>query len=139
MKPFLHAKNSARKFGGDPLDYLELHTWFDSTKAVIPDMRHRMILHNAFGIFISESVFGKIVQMPNGEFKRTSYIINSDGAHVQVRDLGEEHVLEDLGTIPTLVQCLSSLPLETWMGGMRKVTKITIPAEDVLRGLGVID
>lgn len=96
-------------------------------------------MHNAFGIFMSESIFGKIIQMPNGEFKRTSYIINSDGAHVQVRDLGEEHVLEDLGTIPTLDKCLHSLPLETWMGGMRKVTKITIPAEKMLRQLGVVD
>ena len=31
--PVEHAKSSARKFGGSWLDYLEIHEWFDATKA----------------------------------------------------------------------------------------------------------
>lgn len=46
-----------------------------------------MILHNALGIFICEQVFG-------------TYFTNSDGKIVQVRDVAEQHVLDDLGTIP---------------------------------------
>jgi len=39
MKPWVHAENSARKFGGTPKDYLRIHDWFDQTKAHFPDMR----------------------------------------------------------------------------------------------------
>jgi hypothetical protein len=34
---------------------------------------------------------------------------------VCVRDLGEEHVVEDLGTIPTVEQWLRNMPIEPWM------------------------
>jgi hypothetical protein len=107
MKPYLHAKISAGRFGGKPEDYLELHDFFDSTKAHFPDMRHRAILHNSFGIFLLEKIFG-------------TFITNSDGTKVQVRDIGEEHVLQDLGTIPTLQDYLQHMSLETWMGGPTK-------------------
>jgi hypothetical protein len=43
------------------------------------------------------------------------YIINSDEKKVCVRDLGEEHVVEDLGTIPTVEQWLRNMPIEPWM------------------------
>lgn len=127
MKPYKHAQISARKFGGVPEDYLEIHTWFDHTKGHIADVRHRAVLHNAFGIWLCESVFGDIIQMPDGSFKRTSYITNSNGDKVQVRDIGEQHVIDDLGRIPSLVECLATLPIEKWFGGpIRKVKKTTL-------------
>lgn len=49
--PIVHARNSARKFGGKMEDYLEIHEWFDETKAWIPDMRHRALRHHSEGIF----------------------------------------------------------------------------------------
>lgn len=104
MKPYLHATISAKRYGGKPEDYLEIHDFFDITKAHVPDMRHRAILHNSFGIFLLEKVFG-------------TTMTNSDGRKVQVRDLGEQHVLEDLGTIPTLQDYLKHMSLEPWMGG----------------------
>lgn len=36
-----HAKNSSRRFRGKPEDYLEIHRWFDQTKAHLADARHR--------------------------------------------------------------------------------------------------
>jgi hypothetical protein len=104
MKPFCHAKNSARKWGGKPEDYQAIHDFFDSSKAAMPDVRHRAILHSAFGIFVLEKVFG-------------TTITNSDGRQVSVRDIGEDHVLEDLGFIPTVERWLKHMPIETWMGG----------------------
>lgn len=104
MKPHAHAKNSANKYGGKPEDYQALHDFFDSTKAALPDMRHRAILHSALGIFLLERVFGPTMT-------------NSDGRIVSVRDVGEDHVIEDLGFIPTVERWLKNLPLETWMGG----------------------
>lgn len=99
MKPWKHALNSARKHGGKPEDYLKIHDWFDQTKAHVADMRHRAVLHNSFGIYLLEQCFG-------------TNLVNSDGKTVSVRDIGEEHVLEDLGCIPTLVECLKTMPLK---------------------------
>lgn len=115
MKPFQHAKNSARKYGGRPEDYQALHDFFDSSKAALPDMRHRAVLHSSFGIFVLERVFG-------------TTIVNSDGRHVCVRDIGEDHVIEDLGFIPTVEHWLRNMREEPWMFGNRRGAKTrTIP------------
>lgn len=103
MKPLIHAKNSVRKFGGKVEDYLELHNWMDHTKAHLPDLRHRMILHNSWGIYVGESIFGVFFE-------------NSEGKEVSTRDVLEQHVVDDLGHIPTLEKCMSSLTAEPWMG-----------------------
>lgn len=104
MKPHVHAKNSVRRWGGKPEDYQAIHDWFDQSKAAMPDMRHRAVLHSAFGIFLCEKQFGIT-------------ITNSDGRVVSVRDIGEDHVVEDLGFIPTLERWLQHLPVEEWMLG----------------------
>lgn len=104
MKPYVHAVSSANKFGGKLEDYLKIHDWFDQTKGHIGDNRHRAILHNSFGIFLAEQVFGHV-------------IVNSEGKQVSVRDIGEQHVTEDLGAIPTISDYLSELPYKDWMHG----------------------
>jgi len=101
--PFYHAKSSARKFGGQPEDYIALHEWFDQTKAHLPDARHRSVLHSSFGIYLAQQVFGEVI------------LRKSDGKPVPTRMLGEQHVLEDMGMIPTLQDWLKELPLRSWM------------------------
>jgi hypothetical protein len=49
--PLEHAKSSARKFGGVAYDYLPIHQWFDESKAIMADVRHRALRHHAEGIF----------------------------------------------------------------------------------------
>lgn len=90
MKPYLHARISAKKFGGDPEDYMEIHNWFDHTKAHIADMRHRALLHNSWGIWLCEQIFGDLILLPDGTPKKTTYITNSEGKKVQVRDVAEQ-------------------------------------------------
>lgn len=107
MKPWIHASKSAKKYGGSPQDYIAVHDFFDSTKAAMPDMRHRAVLHSAFGIFLVEKVFGTIIK-------------NSEGREVSVRDLGEDHVIEDLGFIPTMEQWLGNLTRQKWMYGSQR-------------------
>lgn len=107
MKPHLHARNSARRHGGEPTDYQDIHDFIDSTKIALPDVRHRALLHNAFGCFLVERVFGTT---------RT----NSAGKTYSPRDVAEEHVQEDLGFIPTLEKCFALLPLSTWFGGGKR-------------------
>lgn len=102
MKPFIHAQNSAKKFGGNQDDYLKIHNWFDETKAHFADNRHRALRHHTFGIFEAEKVFGIV-------------ITNSDNKQVSVRDIGEQHVLEDLGFIPTVSDYLNLMEYKPWM------------------------
>jgi hypothetical protein len=105
MKPMIHARSSARRYGGLPEDYLKIHDWFDQTKSAHADVRHRAVLHNAFGCFIAEQVFGH-------------EITNSDGKKVSVRDIAEQHVMEDMGgKIPSLSDWLNNMTMQPWMGG----------------------
>jgi hypothetical protein len=113
MKPLYHAQSSVKRYGGTVEDYFPIHNFFDSSKACLPDVRHRALLHSSFGIFVLEKAFGE-------------YIINSDNKKVCVRDLGEDHVVEDMGTIPTVEQWLKKLPIEEWMYSHRYLPKKTI-------------
>jgi len=61
MKPFIHAKRSARKWGGIPPDYQAIHDFLDSPKSAFCDVRQRAILHNSFGIYLAEQVFGTTI------------------------------------------------------------------------------
>ena len=101
--PFYHAKSSAKKYGGQPEDYIAIHEWFDQTKAHLPDARHRSILHSSFGIYLAQQVFGEVI------------VRKSDGKPVPTRLLGEQHILEDMGFIPTVQDWLKELPMKSWM------------------------
>lgn len=106
MKPYVHAKNSVKRYGGSINDYMPIHDWFDSTKAAYADFAHRAILHNTFGIFLAEQLFG-------------TTITNSDGKVVSVRDVAEDHVKEDCsGRIPTIQDWLGNLEPQPWMLGV---------------------
>lgn len=131
MKPLLHANISAKKFGGRPEDYIEIHNWFDQTKAHIADARHRIVLHNSFGIFLCEQVFGTIVPMYDGTFKKMPYIINSDGKQVSVRDIAERHVYDDMGCIPSLSELLDKAQLHESIVGGIKPKKIVVDRDSV--------
>jgi hypothetical protein len=110
MKPLLHANLSVKKYGGVVEDYLPIHNFIDSSKATHPDVRHRAILHSAFGCYITEQVFGV-------------YITNSAGKQVCVRDIAENHIQEDVGFIPTVEQYLNNMVIVPWMSGTQKGRK----------------
>jgi uncharacterized protein YueI len=96
MDPIVHAKNSAKKFGGIPDDYLKIHQYLDISKTLLPDNRHRLFLHNTLGILLTINQFG-------------DYIENSEGVSVPVRYIAESHIIEDLGRIPTIEECANKL------------------------------
>lgn len=66
------------------------------------DMRHRSLKHHSAGIYEAERVFG-------------NSIINSDGKEVFVRYIGEQHVIEDLGFIPSLEDWFENMEMQKWM------------------------
>lgn len=111
--PYHHSISSVKKHGGRWQDYIQIHNWFDETKSSFPDMRHRALRHHAEGIFWCEEKFGVV-------------ITNSDGKEVPVRFIGEQHVLEDIGFIPTIKDYLKEMTPANWMyvpGEGRKILK----------------
>ena len=108
--PYHHAVSAAREWGGVPEDYLDIHNWFDETKQVLPDQRHRAIRHHETGVFEAERIFG-------------SAITTSEGRTIPVRWIGERHVREDVGFIPTVADWLKGMPLERWMTRARPLSR----------------
>lgn len=111
MKPLHHSKISVKQHGGCIEDYQPIHDFFDQTKQCLPDIRHRALLHSSWGIFLVEQVFG-------------AYITNSDGKEVSVRQLGEEHVIQDMGFIPTVEWWFLNTPIEDRMMGKAAQKKL---------------
>ena len=103
--PMEHAKSSARKWGGEPQEYLKYHEWFDETKAWIGHSKHRMFRHHSEGIFQLEQIFG-------------ISFVNSVGKTVYIRYIGEQHVKEDCNNyIPSAkewVKMIESGKPELW-------------------------
>lgn len=82
MQPWRHAKSSARRFGGDWRDYLDIHEFVDFAKTACGDLRHRIVLHNAdVGVALAALAF------PDRAFC----------AEIVLR-----HIEEDVGRTPTL-------------------------------------
>jgi hypothetical protein len=88
-------------------DYLDIHEFMDSSKAAVPDHRHRAVLHSAFGVFVVERAFGSVR-------------INSQDKQYSTRQVAEDHVIEDLGFIPTLESYLNNMKLQPWMSGTQR-------------------
>jgi hypothetical protein len=115
--PYKHSQSSAKKFGGKPEDYLDIHELMDSTKTTFADNRHRALTHNIwFVAYVLPKIFGHV---------RT----NSDGKEYNVKDVGEYHVLEDFGMqfIPTVQDYLQEMEIQPWMSGGGKFKPSSTP------------
>lgn len=105
MIPQIHAENSAKRYGGLPIDYIDLHRLMDSSKNCISDNRHRFLTHNSW--FITT-----IIPLVFGERRQ-----NSDGKWYNTKDVCEFHCLEDfrMKFIPTPQDYAEHMTLEMWM------------------------
>jgi hypothetical protein len=110
--PLKHSESSARLFGGVPKDYLHIHTVMDSSKLFLADWRHRALLHNTFGIHVFEQLIG------------ASFTRQSDGKGVCTRTVITQHIMEDLGAVPTAGEFLREMPLKPWMTGISAKQKL---------------
>lgn len=133
--PYHHAVSSVRKWGGVTDDYIDVHRFFDQSKSSLADFRHRAMLHNTAGIFLAEQFFGQTITLS------TCRICGEDAEHgnhhrgiligrdheflakqIPTRWIGEQHVQEDLGRIPTLADWLSRIAPEPWMNRSRRLS-----------------
>lgn len=111
---FHHALSSARRFGGVAEDYLPLHTWLDEFETITADVWNRALRHHAEGIFTLERIFG-------------TTITASTGREVPVRLIGEQHVIEDLGFIPSFADWVRCIRPEPWMGRAQPIHRSVYP------------
>jgi hypothetical protein len=103
--PYIHSLSSCKKYGGKPEDYLDIHELMDSSKCTFADNRHRVLTHNIWFITtILPKVFGH-------------QRMNSDGKPYNVKDIGEQHCLEDFRHkfIPTPQDYISEMSIQPWM------------------------
>lgn len=111
MNSYYHAKAAARRWGGDPEHYIEIIEFMDETKKAFPDIRHRALLHNSYGVWLVEKVFGRVIEVPKAE---------GGTKQIPVREIAEQHILEDLGFIPEVGDWLRGIDIKVWMGGKQK-------------------
>lgn len=100
--PYHHALSSVKKFGGTVNDYTYIHAWFDESKSAYADFRHRALRHHSMGIFQLERLFGSV-------------IVNSDNKEIPIRLIGEQHIIEDLGRIPSIQDWYETIVPKEWM------------------------
>lgn len=150
MKPSVHSNLSIRKYGGTPSDYQEIHDFLDMSKMAHADIRHRCILHNTLGPFLAERGIG--VNHSKAEYLKAKYnwseeeyrdilglaadrsgttIINSDGNKVSVRDVAEQHIIQDMGEIPSVSKYLNDMPIYDWLGHGQKILKKIVLKMDI--------
>ncbi len=96
MTPWHHAISSAKKFGGRPEDYAELHNWFDETKGLTANWTHRALRHHSAGVEEAIRKFGH-------------YLTVAGSLKVATKAVAEQHVIEDCGFIPSVLDWLQPL------------------------------
>lgn len=90
MNYWKHSLLSKKKFNGITEDYLHIHKFIDVSKLFYFNIKHRILLHNTYGIDICVQKFGET-------------LTNSEGQTILIRDIVAEHCKEDLmGVVPTL-------------------------------------
>lgn len=119
--PYHHALSSVKKWGGTVDDYLACHEFFDASKLILADFRHRALRHHAEGVFLLEQVHGKTLTL-------------STGRVIPTRWVGEQHLREDLGFIPSFADWARSIRAEPWMGRTRKIEPEASPPDGSAHG-----
>jgi hypothetical protein len=103
MHPYHHALSSVKKWAGKVEAYLPIHQSFDASKARFADgARHRALRHHSEGIFLCEQILGPT-------------LTTSAGRVIPTRWVGEQHVQEDCGFIPTVADWLRHIEVQPWM------------------------
>jgi hypothetical protein len=103
----IHSASSVRRFGGEINDYIAIHQKMDCSKAYISHNGHRALTHHTFWIHeVMIPIFGYTIKISNGR-------------DICVKDICEQHILEDFGMkyIPTAQDYIENIENKDWMNG----------------------
>lgn len=98
-----HVERCIERWGGTADLYEPISTFLDSTKLYLSDWRHRILLHSTLGVMWVEELFPKIITHKNIKAEGGGYSVSA-------RTVAEQHILEDLGLVPTAKWMLRELP-----------------------------
>jgi hypothetical protein len=94
-----------QRYGGNTLDYAPLVSFFEEPALYTQsDPRSLWVLHNSFGTYLAEQLFGKVITLSSGRLMPT-------------RQLAEDLVKARLGFIPSAAAIASRVRLRNWMVG----------------------
>lgn len=134
INSWYHAKASAKKYGGHPNQYIDIHEFIDSSKRIVGDVRHRSMYHHTEGVWLCQRIFGRTIQV-GGKYvpQEINYITENTepsitGPNLEIIDYGpireipvrliaELHIMQDLGWIPSPSDYIKNMELQQWMGG----------------------
>jgi hypothetical protein len=105
---YFHSVSSANAFGGVADDYLDIHAWFDRSRGSTSSILHRMLAHHTAGIQDAIAHFGATLTI-------------STGRRVPVSLIGEQHITEDLGFVPTLDDYIQMMTCPRWTSKRAKL------------------
>lgn len=97
-----------------------MEEFIDSSKQVIGDVRHRSLYHHTLGVWLCQEIFGRTIQ------------VGDRGIEVPVRLVAEQHIIEDLGWLPSPADYIKGMPIEKWMSGSQRKE---VPLSTILREL----
>lgn len=134
MNSYYHAKSSAKKWGGSPEQYIDIHEFIDGSKRIVGDVRHRSMYHHTEGVWLCQRIFGRTIIVggryavpheieyifeDNPEPTRPNLEIIDLGPtrEIPVRLIAELHIMQDLGWIPSPSDYIKNMELQQWMGG----------------------
>lgn len=111
-----HCISSANGYGGQPEDYTAIHKWMDRGRTGTNRLLHRMLAHHTQGIADAVALFGDTITISTGRKVPTSL-------------LAEQHIVEDLGFVPTLDDYLELLHCPRWASRPARLlhSKLSIP------------
>ena len=105
MNSWHHAKSAAKKWGGEPEEYIDIEEFIDSSKQLVGDVRHRSMYHHTAGVWLCQRIFGRVI------------LIGERGIEVPVRLIAERHIIEDLGWLPSPNDYIKNMAINPWMSG----------------------
>lgn len=109
-----HSLSSVKRWGGQVEDYFHIHEWFDESKMLHGDFRHRALRHHTEGIQMAAQLFGD---------DKDKTITNSNGRKIPVIWIGEQHVSEDMGFLPSFGDWAKNIQCEAWMNKPMKLSR----------------
>ncbi len=106
------AESSAKRWGGEPGEYLAVHRFFDETAPQMPadDPRHRALRHHTTGVRECEERLGRAMRL-------------STGRTIPVRWVAERHLAEEFGVLVTAADWLRRIKRERWMADARPLSR----------------
>lgn len=136
MNSWYHSKSSAKKWGGHPTQYIDIHEMIDGSKRIVGDVRHRSMYHHTEGVWLCQRIFGRTITVGGrypvpveADFLSEEAAMEPSASHtlevvdygplreIPVRLIAELHIIQDLGWIPSPSDYIKNMELKQWMGG----------------------